>query len=106
MVGINISKSTSNEKGVGTVTKREQIDVLCVGDVVTDVFIKLLDDQAHTYTNEKGDWLAVPFGMKLPFHHAETLHAVGNAANAAVSFSRLGLDAAFETRGARNSAHA
>ncbi len=78
-------------------TKREQIDVLCVGDVVTDVFIKLLDDQAHTYTNEKGDWLAVPFGMKLPFHHAETLHAVGNAANAAVSFSRLGLDAAFET---------
>lgn len=77
--------------------KGETIDVLCVGDVVTDVFIKMLDDSAHTYKNDEGSWLAVPFGTKMPFDHAETLHAVGNAANAAVSFSRLGLNVAFET---------
>ena len=77
--------------------KGETIDVLCVGDVVTDVFIKLIDEIEHTYKNEDGKWLAIPFGMKIPFDHAEIAHAVGNAANAAVSFSRLGLNAAFET---------
>lgn len=78
-------------------TKHKPIDILCVGDVVTDIFIKLYDDQAHTYKNEHGSWIAMQFGMKLPFDHAETLHAVGNAANAAVSCSRLGLNVAFET---------
>ena len=77
--------------------ERKQFDVLCIGDIVTDIFIKLLDDQAHTYKNEQGDWLAIPFGTKLPFHHSETLSAVGNAANAAVSCARLGLHVAFDT---------
>lgn len=72
--------------------------MLSVGDVVTDVFIKLLDDEAQTYTDEHGTkTLAMKFGTKLPFDHVETLNAVGNAANAAVSFSRLGLKTAFET---------
>lgn len=77
--------------------KDEVIDVLCVGDVVTDVFIKLLDEVEHTYKNEDGKWLAIPFGTKIPFDHTEILHAVGNASNAAVALSRLGLNAAFET---------
>ncbi|PID99258.1 hypothetical protein CSA80_00615 [Candidatus Saccharibacteria bacterium] len=82
---------------MGPVSKEEQIDILCVGDVVTDVFIKLLDEIEHTYRNEEGKWLAIPFGTKIPFDHAEIMHAVGNAANAAVSLSRLGLHVAFET---------
>ncbi len=69
-----------------------QLDVLAVGDVVTDAFIKLLDDRAHTYENEHGKWLAMPFGMKVPFDHAEVIEAVGNAANAAVSFTKLGIN--------------
>lgn len=69
----------------------QKLDVLSIGDVVTDAFIKLLDDRATTYENEKGKWLAMPFGMKVPFHHAEVIAGVGNAANAAVSFERLGL---------------
>lgn len=69
-----------------------QIDVLCIGDVVTDAFIKLFDDRAHTYANEQGKWLAMPFGQKVPFDHAEVIEGVGNAANAAVSFAKLGLD--------------
>ncbi len=74
------------------------IDILAVGDIVTDAFIKLLDDQAHTYVDDKGvKTLAMQFGTKLPFDHAEVLDAVGNAANAAVSFARLGLKTAFDT---------
>lgn len=65
------------------------LDVLSVGDIVTDAFIKLIDDQAHTYENEHGKWIAMPFGQKVPFDHVEVLEAVGNAANASVSFARL-----------------
>lgn len=68
-----------------------QVDVLSVGDIVTDAFIKLFDEQAVTYENEDGKWLAMRFGMKVPFDHVEILEAVGNAANASVSLSRLGL---------------
>lgn len=71
----------------------QKLDVLCIGDVVTDAFIKLLDDRAVTYENENGKWLAMPFGMKIPFDHAEVIEAVGNASNAAASFERLGLEA-------------
>lgn len=75
----------------------ESFDVLSVGDIVTDAFIKLFDDQAYSYTNEYGKWLAVQFGTKLPYDHNEILHAVGNASNAAVAFSRLGLKTGFIT---------
>ncbi|HUP26281.1 MAG TPA: carbohydrate kinase family protein [Candidatus Limnocylindrales bacterium] len=68
-----------------------QIDVLSIGDVVTDAFIKLFDDREHTYSNEHGKWLAMPFGQKVPFDYAQVIEGVGNAANAAVSFAKLGL---------------
>ena len=72
-------------------------DVVSVGDIVTDAFIKLIDDEAVTYENEQGKWLAMPFGTKIPFDHAEVIEAVGNAANAAVAFARLGLGSSFVT---------
>ena len=75
----------------------QQLDVLSIGDIVTDAFIKLYDDQAHAYANEHGKWLAMKYGTKLPYDHVEVLQAVGNAANAAVSFSRLGLTTGFVT---------
>jgi ribokinase len=74
-----------------------QPDVVSIGDIVTDAFIKLLEDQAHTYENEEGKWLAMQFGTKLPFDHAEIIEAVGNASNAAVAFARLDLNSAFVT---------
>lgn len=67
------------------------IDVLSVGDVVTDAFIKLLDDRAEVYDGEHGKTLAMPFATKIPFDHSEVLSAVGNSANAAVNFAKLGL---------------
>jgi sugar/nucleoside kinase (ribokinase family) len=75
----------------------DQPDVVSIGDVVTDAFIKLFDDYEHTYSNEHGKWLAIPFGTKIPFEKVEVVEAVGNAANAAVAFSRLGLESAFVT---------
>lgn len=81
---------------MGTTVK--QIDVLSVGDIVTDAFIKLIDDEAWTYKDDNGTKvLAMKFGTKLPFDHVEVLEAVGNASNAAVSCARLGLNVAFET---------
>lgn len=69
----------------------QKLDVLSIGDVVTDAFIKLLDDRAVTYQNDDGKWLAMPFGTKIPFDHAVVIEAVGNASNAAVCFAKLGL---------------
>ena len=75
-----------------------QIDILSVGDVVTDAFIKLLDDQAQVKEDAKGNpWLLMPFATKLPFDHAEIIEGVGNASNAAVAFARLGLNSGFVT---------
>lgn len=67
------------------------LEVLAIGDVVTDAFIKLLEDRAYTFENEHGKFIAMPFGSKVPFDHAEVVEGVGNAANAAVSFARMGI---------------
>lgn len=75
----------------------QQVDVMSVGDIVTDAFIRLIDDQAHVYENEHGKWIAMQFGTKLPYDHVDEVAAVGNAANAAVAFARLGLKSGFVT---------
>lgn len=76
---------------MGGDSSKNQFDVLSVGDIVTDAFIRLLEDQAFSYKNEHGNWLAMELGSKLPFEHSEIKEAVGNAPNAAVSFAKLGL---------------
>lgn len=67
-----------------------EIDVLVVGDILSDTFIKLLDDKAWTSDSDNGLNLTMPFGMKVPFDHADVIYGVGNAANAAVSLTKLG----------------
>lgn len=69
----------------------KQLDVLSVGDVVTDAFIKLLDDQARVEKTEDGARLSMAYGSKIPFEKAEVIAGVGNAGNAAVAFAKLGL---------------
>jgi ribokinase len=81
----------------GGQNQNDQIDVISVGDIVTDDFIRLLDNEAETYDNDQGKWLAMHFGTKLPFDHREVIEAVGNASNAAVAFARLGLTSSFVT---------
>lgn len=68
-----------------------QLDVLSVGDVVIDDFIRLLDKEEKVEREKDGDtWLALPFGTKIPFDHNEVVPAVGNASNASVAFAKLG----------------
>jgi ribokinase len=68
--------------------------ILAIGDIVTDAFIALEPDQAQVTTDTEGiDHLSMEFGAKLPYDHVDIIEAVGNSANAAVSFTRLGVRA-------------
>lgn len=70
----------------------DKLDVLCVGDVVTDAFIDLIEKYEKVRKTEDGrEELCIPLGTKLPYDHAEVIEGVGNAPNASVSFARLGL---------------
>lgn len=71
----------------------KQLDFLAVGDVVTDIFVRLLDDEAKVEKSESGQSLVMPFATKVPFDYSRTVDGVGNAANAAVAAARLGLSA-------------
>jgi ribokinase len=71
----------------------KQLDVLAVGDVVTDAFIRLLPKEEKVEHERDGStWLAIPFGTKIPFDFVEVIPGVGNASNASVAFARLGLN--------------
>ncbi|MDQ5943543.1 MAG: Carbohydrate kinase family protein [Patescibacteria group bacterium] len=72
------------------------IQVLSIGDVVTDAFIELLPSEAEIdHDNKKHPLLCMTYGTKIPFKDAIIVNGVGNAANAAVAFSRLGMHSAF-----------
>lgn len=74
------------------------IDILAVGDVVTDIFIQLNKDESQVQKDSNGEpWLCMPFATKIPFKDSEMAHGAGNAANAAVAFARLGLITGFVT---------
>lgn len=72
----------------------EKIDILCVGDVVTDAFIRLLPHRASVESDSRDHHplLCMTFGTKIPFESATVVSGVGNSPNAAVSFARLGLN--------------
>ncbi len=66
---------------------------LAIGDIFTDAFIKLYDNEAKIIKEEDGrEWLAMPFGQKPPYERVDIIQSVGPSPNAAVSASRLGLD--------------
>lgn len=75
---------------------KEKLDIISIGDVVTDDFIELEKDEAWTYEDEHDrKVLAMEFATKLPFKGRQVIDAVGNASNAAVAFTRLGLATGF-----------
>ena len=68
--------------------------ILAIGDIVTDAFIKLREDKAQVTVGEDGKrYLSMEFGNKPPYEQVDIVQAVGNSANAAVAFTRLGLRA-------------
>lgn len=73
---------------------RKQIDVLAIGDITTDAFIRLKDAHVNCKINTQDCELCMRFGDKIPFEYVKVVKAVGNAANAAVSAARLGVKAA------------
>jgi ribokinase len=70
-------------------------DVISIGDVVTDAFIRLINENAQVVENDKGKWLAMAYGTKIPYEEVYVIEAVGNASNAAVNFAKFGLRSAF-----------
>lgn len=72
--------------------------MLAVGDIITDAFIKLDENYAETYTDEKGyKRLSFELGAKLPYDSVDIVEAVECSPNAAVSMGRLGLDVSLMT---------
>jgi len=76
---------------MGYVTAAQQFDVVSVGDVASDVFIRLAEGAAEIRVDDRGRWLQVPLGAKVPFERGPVVAAGGSAANAAVAMARLGL---------------
>jgi ribokinase len=69
----------------------KQIDILAIGDLTTDAFIRLEKAEVHCKIDTSDCEICLPFGDKIPFEYVKVIKAVGNAANAAVSGARLGL---------------
>lgn len=72
-------------------TQENSIDFLAVGDTVIDAFIKLKQATIVGEPDSKDFAICLPFADKVPYEEVYVLPAVGNAPNAAVSASRLGL---------------
>ncbi len=73
---------------------KKKLDVLSVGDVVTDAFIDLLDAQVHCDINNEDCTISMRFGDKIPYRDVIITRAVGNAANASVAARRFNLSSA------------
>jgi len=70
----------------------QKLEVLAIGDIVIDAFIKLEDAEETCDVDHENCKLCVRFGDKVPYKSLDVLNAVGNAPNAAVSCARLGLN--------------
>lgn len=68
-------------------------DFIAIGDITTDAFIRLEDASV----DKTKKLLCMRFADKIPYESVTIVPAVGNAANAAVSASRLGLSSALAT---------
>jgi ribokinase len=73
---------------------KQNIDFLSIGDVFNDIFIELENPQVTCDINHENCTISFPFGAKIPYKNSEDVLGVGNAGNAAVSASRLGLSSA------------
>lgn len=76
---------------MGFVTPAQRYDVVSVGDVATDVIVRLPEGQVGFRNDAGGKFLELPLGVKVPYHEETTVAAGGNAANIAVGLSRLGV---------------
>lgn len=76
---------------------KNKLDFLAIGDITTDVFIRLEDAHVNCKLNKEDCELCMNFGDKIPYKDMTVVRAVGNSPNAAVCASRLGLKAGLLT---------
>lgn len=77
----------------GKIKENIMPNILMIGDIFTDAFIKLDENYAVVEADADGkEWLKLPFGSKPPYDHVDIVRSVGPSPNAAVSCARLGLD--------------
>ena len=74
-----------------------QQDMLSIGDITIDAFIRLKDARVHCNIKDEDCELCVRYGDKIPYEYVEVVPAVGNAANAAVSAARIGIASTFRS---------
>ncbi len=73
-----------------------EFDYISIGDTQHDVFLEV-EEGAKLFQEGDRSYLGLAFPEKITVKKCTTVTAVGNAANAAVGASRLGLKAAFYT---------
>jgi sugar/nucleoside kinase (ribokinase family) len=66
-------------------------DLVAIGDIVIDTFIRLEVAEVVGRPDTSGYKICLPFGEKIPYLDSVICSGVGNAPNAAVSSARLGL---------------
>ena len=71
---------------------RKQIDILAIGDMTVDAFVKLHEARLHCRIDHTACEISLPFGEKIPYEYSKTIYAAGGAPNAAISAARLGLN--------------
>jgi ribokinase len=72
----------------------KQYDIICIGDVASDAFIRLKEAHINCKIDKHNCEICFPFGDKVPFEYTKIIKGVGNAANAAVASARMGLHTA------------
>ena len=72
-----------------------QLDFVAIGDCTVDEFIKLKDAEVHCAIDSDECTISMSWGDKIPYDTSILVPGVGNAANAAVAASRLGVSAGF-----------
>ncbi|MFA5751073.1 MAG: carbohydrate kinase family protein [Candidatus Paceibacterota bacterium] len=77
--------------------RKSKYDILAIGDITTDIFIRLEDAKLHCKIDDTNCELCVRFGDKIPYKETREIYAVGNAPNASVCFAKLGLKSAILT---------
>ena len=75
----------------------KKYDLIAIGDITNDAFIKLNETSAHANLNNQKTELCLSFGEKLPYDFLKEVNATGNAANASIVAKRLGLNIALIT---------
>ena len=73
---------------------KNNFDFVAIGETTIDAFIRLKEATVRCDANNENCQLCVNFGAKIPYESVTEIAAVGNAGNASVSASRLGLSSA------------